>query len=354
MIVSVYQELEGHKWNFEDRLDVAMYSAQQKRQLGDTPALGYEVWTSHSMYSLFLHQIIRDPSVVVTIVRQPRSRWLSAFVFYDLPRRKGYILDETHSQWSITGVSRTYSVSEVAEEIIESSWLPFQASNFNNLSSIPTVPSQWGFNGMSEEMAGSVYGPLDNISSAAMFANRVRSGQWAGGVRKELVMVLERFDESVVVLGLLLGLSTGDGLNSELLYTSPVNPTKSSWTLSLSQQAQQRLEQLTIADQLLYQACNERLSDVVACIEYSGVEGCFTTPTSLKHSHHEPSRGIMSSLVESHKSSVNLAKVHCGEERSRKVSSPFCESLMLSDRDWNIRMNSQMERRSVIESTSEV
>ena len=52
------------------------------------------LWTSHSIYHNYLHDLVPGSphTLLLTIVRAPMRRWLSAWEFYDLPRRKGYTL----------------------------------------------------------------------------------------------------------------------------------------------------------------------------------------------------------------------------------------------------------------------
>lgn len=273
---------------------------------------------------------------------------MSSFSFYDLPKRKGF-LSGTNNSWTLPGISRVYSTSDVAEVIIESSWETFRQTNFQDTSSIPHVPSQWSFNGMSEEMTGSVYGPLDSVRTATLFADRIRRGQWMiNGSGKELVMVLERWEASVVALGSLMGMSTGNGLKSDLLYTHPINPSKKS-SLGLSVLAMQRLGQLTVADQLIYEAANDRLQELMGCLHVP--LDCFIVKKSNLLQLHDDS-GDVSKLLEEHLNAVAEAKMHCAAGGNTKLETTFCEALELTDREWSIRMNSPLPKPA--ETTTQV
>lgn len=202
------------------------------------------------------------------------------------------------------------------------------------MSFIPHVPSQWAFNGMSEEMAGNIYGPLATVPAAISFAHRVRRGEWMlNGNGMELVMVLERWEDSVVALGALMGMSTGRGLNSDLIYTNPINPTKRPG-LTLSSVAQHHLEQLTVADELVYQAASDRLNEKLQCLHLSD---CFT------HSYQSTvnNEGFVSELLEAHSKTVNEAKAHCEDNKN----SSLCASFELSDREWSMHVNSQLPKQ---------
>mmetsp|Transcript_37412 Transcript_37412/g.48410 ORF Transcript_37412/g.48410 Transcript_37412/m.48410 type:complete len:478 (+) Transcript_37412:384-1817(+) len=304
------------------------------------------MWTSHTVYHPFLHSIVPGlKTSLVTIIRKPDSRWISAFQFYGLPQRFGYLPRQNDSLWLDKNLKVVGTISEVAEDIINKSWIQFSISNFQNLSSLSNMPSQWAYNGMSMELAGSVHGSLQTLQDAIGFSELVKVGQWmktkdVDSSGRELVMILEKFEESVVVLGLLLGVSTGDGLSSQLLYSRPMNPTEKKSRLHLSSSIRKKLNALVVADDMLYGAANLRLSLLIQCFE-KGLLDCFDNPQPPSQAKNSPSQRkqfLFTDLVESHIKSVELAKQACLTSQNS-----FCEDLELSDAKWHRRMNGRIE-----------
>lgn len=175
------------------------------------------------------------------------KRWLSAWEFYELPRRKyGFeragaaaisssgASGDTHDEVWWVKDGEMVSSSTLATRYLNESHALFLASG-GNFSVLASEPSQWAFNGMSIELGADVYG-----GDVARLARHVRDGTWgaagdgsggapegAGGggglgflrgddwakggdceggckCRKcgcGLAMVMERFDESMLLLG---------------------------------------------------------------------------------------------------------------------------------------------------------
>jgi hypothetical protein len=161
-----------------------------------TPGLfSYDLWTSHAVYDQSLHELVPQRNsfhllgshvMLVTIVREPMKRWLSAFEFYDLPKRKGFHLIELpHKEqnrtryWkspprSLQSDGNEYlSSSEVAMRMINDVLSFVDANKIDRFAAIIAkdfghVP--WAFNGMSLELAGTVHGPLTSLGDAQVIA----------------------------------------------------------------------------------------------------------------------------------------------------------------------------------------
>jgi hypothetical protein len=318
--------------------------------------LSYHMWTSHAVYHSSLHALVPG-ALLLTIVREPSRRWLSAWQFYGVARRKGLERHDANSTSTSTSTSTNTNtntsiplpgsssslssssslpISAPPVEIyIDAAWHRFRTSGFTDLLAADgdrrgLEPSQWSFSGTLQELAGGAH-PSATLADAQTFADKVRQGRWrasshrsvsgrgggggggggdvaagsgasevgkgrssrrssnewaADASGEELVMVLERLDESLVALARLLGLpaaatAAGGGalhyvkpmnaggsphpLSSSETSTSPPNSplpadAAASGAAALSSRAQLQLSDLVVADALLYRAADERLS----------------------------------------------------------------------------------------------
>jgi len=333
--------------------------------------------------------------LVLSIVRNPVLRWLSAFNFYDLPKRRGYTLvnaplgavDSSNEQWwSPPRIKSNHSSSsssnsselppkllsavEVAIELIADAWLASNQGQELHLADPPGTPSPWAFNGMSTELGGAdlfhVEGEREGrnagdqgstsgtasgsasfnrsrgVQSASsnhtesqsalhgaavrLLADRIAAGHWSitrrphhfersnsgnGGNSgsssststrsgngevcrcqkdessssstsgtnargSELVMVLERFDESLVALKHFLGIHAANNHPSwphSLLYSRGGVNRGSKPPLKLPPPAMAQLTALTTYDSWVYDAARARLDRVLVCLNAQPGEG---------------------------------------------------------------------------------
>ena len=388
---------DAHRWEFDiDPLDKALATAQTRRQLkinggGGAISESLDMWTSHGTYSSYLHALVRGHVLVVTIVRDPVRRWLSAFDFYDLPSRRGYQRatrpgNASGAWWHpIAGSDQlVVSSSAVASSLIEVAWR--NSDGGQDLSQLPSDPSPWAFNGMSTEIFGKV---LNGAEEHHLAAQRIEDGSWShprfayhkpgasstmevrnegdtsGKVCRcptsqapgssELVMVLEHFEESLVALGHFLGFevnSVDKKWSSDLLHLGGVNRgTKVPTTLS--DECMDKLRALSLADGLVYKAALRRLEKVLSCINRPNMASQkFCECQCSEEKKLVPNEGTGNSIVETSikalARAVESAKHKCGVAAAAAVESTAqsleksdsdCRELIMSDADWHRREN---------------
>ena len=243
---------------------------------------------------------------------------------------------------------------EALELYISTAWNKFRATDFQILSagdlSGADEPSQWSFNGMLQELAGNAY-PSKTVADARAFSDRVRQGLWAttGGGR-ELLLILERFDESLVALARVMGLPGG---YAAFRYVRPINVGSSSLGpgagvgTSLSPLAQQRLSDLVVGDRLLYSAANDRLDKIsqfvdaheMALFQKSLAEtrqACLAATRDLPPKH----------LDSSSSSNLPPGVVPREDLLVSQLSKEDCEEMQRSDAEWTRLMNIDIQLQS--------
>lgn len=333
---------DAHLWDLSEPFDRALVQEQSRRQLSSDNQ--YSMWTSHVSYHSYLHSIFPGPALLITIVREPISRWLSAFSFYDLLKRRGFTLlpaagstadDLDGARW-VHPRTGPISESDAAAHIIEVAWL---ASDFGrNLSALAVDPSPWAFNGQATELAGNVH-PIRTPEDVKYFVGAIAKGRWRlphqtspdekgppGSCGLELVMVLERFDESLLALKSMLGLPSWE----DLLYL-PMNTGKKP-PPRLPESALTRLRELTWLDKSVHAAASSRLTDVLACVQ-----------------SYQDDTGI--SFVQSELSNLAYRKLRIKNECAAQST---CEEMTQSDADWHRAMNAKLSDGRDIESRAKL
>uniref|UniRef100_A0A7S2WWY7 PA domain-containing protein n=1 Tax=Rhizochromulina marina TaxID=1034831 RepID=A0A7S2WWY7_9STRA len=292
--------LDALQWNLSIASDKFRVEAQARRLFAVSLPVGagagasapLDCWTSHVLYSAQLHALVRRDAVLLTIVRNPVRRWLSAWSFYGVPQRKGFLSCTQDGggqgwRWGRAGGGAPppcLSDDQVLADYVGDQWKALVFGDLADRALGSGGSTAYDFNGLVRELTGDVY-PATTMRDAEALAWRIRRGCWRlgsecpqgevetapactvsspRGYGHEAVLLLERFEESIAVAGALLGVAPGASLAPHLAL--PVNERRAAPQVPppvLSPSVERMLEDLVAGDQMVYAAAQARFQELL-------------------------------------------------------------------------------------------
>lgn len=148
----------------------------------------YEVWLHHAHYSESFLNVVHDPKLLLSIVRRPSLRFRSAWMWYEHQKTLGVTLEQF-----VHIIKTSYDC-----------YLPF----LSNSVKCHQFKYRTGLDATSEELVGY---PTTSMWFNSRFEELIKKVN----ERKIFLLVADRLDESLLVLGKLIGLKM-----TSLLYSS--------------------------------------------------------------------------------------------------------------------------------------